>query len=124
MSFAIQWHECPILTGVTRSRIKLPRGVRPPFDVYVNGVPQRSKEDYEVRGGELIFDRPLAQEGRLGMWRWFLGAWGIGTYRKNDVIDVRYERDGQMLVAHALEVTPPSESPREGGPGAPTDEGA
>ncbi len=99
--------ECPILAGVSRSRVRLPPGLRPPFDVYLNGVLQRSGEDYEVRAGELVFDRPLAQEGRLGLWRWFLGAWGIGTYRKNDVIDVRYERDGQMLVAHALKITPP-----------------
>ena len=87
--------------------MQLPRGVRPPFEVYVNGVPQREGEDYRVRGRTLLFDRPLAKEGRLGLWRWFLGAWGIGTYRKNDTVDVRYARDGRMLVAHALEITPP-----------------
>ena len=126
MGSVIQARECPILTGVNRSRVKLPKGVRPPFDVYLNGVLQRSGDDYDVnaRTGELVFGRPLAQEGRLGPWRWFLGAWGIGTYRKNDVVDVRYERNGQMLVAHALEVKPPSVSPREGGPGAPTGEEA
>jgi hypothetical protein len=66
-----------------RWRVKLPPGVRPPFQVYANGVPQREGADYEVGDGVLLFGRPLAQEGRLGAWRWFLGAWGIGTYRKN-----------------------------------------
>ena len=49
----------------------------------------------------LIFDRPLAKEGLLGfcpVW----GAWGIGTYRKNDQIDVTWEVDGHPRVAHAL----------------------
>jgi hypothetical protein len=90
-----------------RWRVKLPNGVEPPFEVYVNGVPQREGEDYELRRGALVFDRPLAKEGRLSLWRWFLGAWGIGTYRKNDTVDVRYERGGRMHVAHALDITPP-----------------
>jgi hypothetical protein len=92
-----------------RWRVKLPPGVRPPFEVYANGVPQREGADYEVGEGVLLFDRPLAQEGRLGAWRWFLGAWGIGTYRKNDTIDVRYEAGGRPLVAHALEVEAPAD---------------
>jgi len=94
-----------------RWRVKLPPGVRPPFEVYANGVPQREGPDYEVGDGVLLFDRPLAQEGRLGAWRWFLGVWGIGTYRKNDTIDVRYEAGGRPLVAHALEI----EAPADGG---------
>ncbi|MDX6649487.1 MAG: hypothetical protein QOJ97_1438 [Solirubrobacteraceae bacterium] len=92
-----------------RWRVKLPPGVRPPFEVYANGVPQREGADYEVGDGVLLFDRPLAQEGRLGAWRWFLGAWGIGTYRKNDTIDVRYEAGGRPMVAHALEIEAPAE---------------
>jgi hypothetical protein len=92
-----------------RWRVKLPPGVRPPFEVYANGVPQREGADYEVGDGVLLFDRPLAQEGRLGAWRWFLGAWGIGTYRKNDTIDIRYEAGGRPMVAHALEIEPPAE---------------
>ena len=90
-----------------RWRVKLPEGVEPPFEVYVNGVPQSEGEDYELRRGSLVFQRPLAKEGRLGLWRWFLGAWGIGTYRKNDTVDIRYERGGRMQVAHALDITPP-----------------
>ncbi len=91
-----------------RWRVKLPPGVRPPFEVYVNGVPQREGTDYEVARGVLLFDRPLAKEERLSLWRWFLGAWGIGTYRRNDSVDVRYESGGRPMVAHALEIEPPS----------------
>ena len=54
---------------MSHSRVKLPPGVRPPFDVYLNGVLQRLGDDYEVREGALVFDRPLAKEGRLGAWR-------------------------------------------------------
>ena len=36
----------------------------------------------------LVFEADLAKEGKLGFWRWFWGAWGIGTYKKNDQVDV------------------------------------
>jgi hypothetical protein len=91
---------------MSHSRVKLPPGVRPPFDIYLNGVLQRLGDDYEVREGALVFDQPLAKEGRLGFWRWFFGAFGIGTYRQNDAVDVHYEVDGRPVVAHALEIEP------------------
>jgi hypothetical protein len=90
-----------------RWKVTLPRGVREPYVVYVNGVRQHEGADYEVRGGVLEFERPLAKEGRLGFGRWFLGAWGIGTYRKNDQVDVAWEVDGQPRVAHALDIEAP-----------------
>lgn len=88
-------------------RVQLPPGVRTPFEVFVNGVRQQPGEDYDVREGALVFSRELVQEGKLGFWRWFLGAWGIGTYRRNDVVDVRYELNGRPMVAHGLTVEPP-----------------
>jgi len=88
--------------------VRLPSGVREPFDVYVNGVRQQPGADFERRGGKLVFERPLAKEGRLGFWRWFWGAFGIGTYRKNDQVDVAYDVDGRPVVAHALDIEPPS----------------
>ena len=91
-----------------RSRVPLPPGVRPPFEVYVNGVPQELGGDYEVAGGELVFDRPLAQEGRLGFWRWFWGAFGIGSYGRNDQVDVAWEIEGRPRVAHALDIEGPA----------------
>ena len=89
-------------------RVKLPPGVRTPFEVYVNGVRQELGADYRVSSGELLFERELIQQ-KLGVRAWLLGFWGIGTYKRNDVVDVRYELGGQPRLAHALEVRPPSE---------------
>lgn len=89
---------------MAESRVRLPPGVREPYVVYVNGVRQELGRDYRVCGGELVFDRALAKEGRLGLWRWFLGAWGIGTYRRNDQVDVAWDVDGQPRIAHALDI--------------------
>lgn len=51
----------------------------------------------------LIFDRQLRKD-RISRWRWFLGAWGVGTYRQDDTVDVRYEADGEMRLRHALPI--------------------
>lgn len=92
-----------------RWRVKLPAGVRPPFEVYVNGVRQELGADYQVKGGELSFQRELVSQ-KLGAWAWFLGFWGIGTYKRNDEIDIRYEVGGQPMVAHGLQVIPPEDA--------------
>jgi hypothetical protein len=88
------------------SRVRLPREVRDPFEVYVNGVRQRLGDDYEVREGALLFPRELRKD-RISGWRWLLGAWGVGTYRQDDSVDVRYEAaDGSPRVAEGLEIEP------------------
>ena len=89
------------------SRVRLPRGVREPYTVYLNGVPQEPGRDFTVERGVLVFQTELRKEGRLGFWRWFWGAWGIGTYRKNDQVDVAWQVDGRPRVAHGLEIEPP-----------------
>jgi hypothetical protein len=88
-------------------RVKLPPGVRTPFEVYVNGVRQELGADYRVSGGELLFERELVQQ-KLGLRAWVLGFWGIGTYKRNDEVDIRYELEGRPMVAHAREITPPA----------------
>jgi hypothetical protein len=97
-----------------RWTVPLPRGAQPPYRVFVNGVPQVQGRDYEIRGHALSFDRPLAKEGKLGFWRWtsiFLGL--IGTYRKNDSVDVEYVRGGRTQLATGLDIVPPEgEQPR------------
>src|SRR5581483_10754100 len=87
-------------------RVRLPPGIRGRFDVYLNGVPQELGRDYRIESGELLFERELVNQ-KLGRWAWFLGFWGIGTYKRNDEVDVRYEVNGQPRVAHALEIVPP-----------------
>jgi hypothetical protein len=90
-----------------RWRVPLPRGAEPPFRVFVNGVPQKERKDYEIVGGELHFFRPLEKE-RLGIRRWtamFLGL--FGTYRKNDSVDVQYTLHGRDALAVGLDIVPP-----------------
>ena len=87
-------------------RVTLPEGIRPPFEVYVNGVRQELGSDYRISRGELLFERELIT-GKLSRWAWFLGFWGIGTYNRNDEVDVRYEIDGRPMLAHALPIIPP-----------------
>jgi hypothetical protein len=85
------------------SRVELPADVSEDFEVFVNGVQQVAGKDYRVQGRTLVFNRSLAQEGRLGALRWtsmFLGV--AGTYRKHETVDVVYERDGRRVVATGL----------------------
>jgi hypothetical protein len=87
-------------------RVKLPEGVRSPFEVYVNGVKQELGTDYRVSEGELVFERELVKQ-KLGFKAWLLGVWGIGTYKRNDSVDVRYEVGGRPTVAQGLPIIPP-----------------
>jgi hypothetical protein len=76
--------------------------------VFVNGVPQEEGRDYELVDRVLVFDKPLAKEGRLGFWRWtsmFLGL--VGTYRKNDSVDVHYTQGGEDRAAVYLDIEGP-----------------
>lgn len=73
--------------------------------MFVNGVLQQEGPDYVVRDGALVFERPMKEEGKLGMMRWtsiFLGI--AGSYRQNDSVDVAYERNGRKVVAAKLPV--------------------
>jgi hypothetical protein len=83
--------------------------VQPPYEVFVNGVPQVQGEDYEVFGSTLVFERFLAREGKLSSWRWIRMFLGIaGTYRKNDSIDVIYTLNGHRSVANLKPSPPPT----------------
>ena len=86
-----------------RTRIELPDHVPSVFDVYVGGVRQVPGRDFEMEGRSLVFPRPLAQEGRLGFWRWASMSLGIaGTYRKHEAVDIVYEAEGRREVASGL----------------------
>ena len=94
-------------TAPRRTRVQLPADVVRPFEVFVNGVLQQEGPDYVVRDGALVFERPMKEEGKLGMMRWtsiFLGI--AGSYRQNDSVDVAYERNGRKVVAAKLPVEP------------------
>jgi hypothetical protein len=88
------------------SRVELPPDALPPFQVFLNGVPQEQGKDFRVEGGALVFERPLAHEGKLGFWRWLSLLLGVaGTYRQNDSVDVVYQRGGRRVVASNLTIT-------------------
>ncbi len=74
--------------------------------MYVNGVRQVEGTDYSLSERSLVFERELKKEGKLGFWRWFLGAWGVGTYRQNDSVDVSYERNGRPALVEGLDIEP------------------
>ncbi len=88
------------------SSVRLPADVGLDYEVYVNGVRQEEGIDYDADGRTLVFSRALRKD-RISGWRWLLGAWGVGTYRQDDTVDVRYELDGEPKVAHALEIGHP-----------------
>jgi hypothetical protein len=84
----------------SHSQVDLPDDVGPAFEVYVNGVPKLRGVDFDIVGRTLVFRGELAQEGRLGFWRWlslFLGV--AGTYRRHDTVDVVYDTGGRRSVA-------------------------
>jgi hypothetical protein len=114
------------MTVAERTRVELPEHIPATFDVYVSGVRQEPGTDYEVElaapsaeptapcgtprspaapggGRVLVFPRPLAQEGKLGFWRW-AGMWlgVVGSYRKHETVDIAYEADGRRHVETGL----------------------
>jgi hypothetical protein len=87
------------------ARVEVPPYVTGEFEVFVNGVPQVEGRDFRRDGSNLLFDRPLAKEGRLGPMRWLSMLLGVaGTYRQNDSVDVVYESGGKRLVAAELPI--------------------
>ena len=87
----------------SRSRVDLPSHVPDDFEVYLAGVRQVRGVDYEVMGRSLVFPRAIAQEGRLGFWRWASMWLGIaGTYRKHETVDLVYDVAGRRQVETGL----------------------
>ena len=90
-----------------RTRVELPPHIPPTFEVYVSGVRQEPGQDYVLEGRSLVFERELAEEGRLGFWRWASMWLGIaGTYRKNETVDVVYSSGGRRMVETGLQPQP------------------
>ena len=89
------------------TRVELPSHIPPTFEVYVSGVRQQPGRDFQVEGRSLVLPRELAEEGKLGFWRWAAMWLGIaGTYRKHETVDVVYERNGRRMVETGLQPQP------------------
>jgi hypothetical protein len=99
--------EIPEGSVAAGRRVRLPRGAEPPIVVYLNGVRQTEGDDYERRGGEIVFSRPIVKEGKLGAVRWLSMLIGlVGSYRKHETVDVEYRLGGSVKLASDVEIRP------------------
>jgi hypothetical protein len=88
-------------------RVRLPRGAEPPIRVYVNGVEQSEGSDFRIRRGEIVFERPIVKEGKVGGFRWLAMLLGLfGTYRKHETVDVEYRLAGEVKLYSDVEILP------------------
>jgi hypothetical protein len=86
--------EIPKGSYAAGERVRLPASAEPPFAVFINGIEQ-SNETYRIEAGEIVFDRPIVKE-KVGTGRWLAMYLGLfGTYRKNETIDLQFERGGK-----------------------------
>jgi hypothetical protein len=98
--------EIPKGSYAAGRRVKLPPGAAAPYVVFINGIEQREGADYEVRAGEIVFTRQIVKE-KVGTGRWLAMYLGLfGTYRKNETIDLQFQRDGKTDLISDLPVQP------------------
>jgi len=98
--------EIPKGSYAAGRRMKLPAGAEAPYVVYINGVEQSEGSDYRVAAGEIVFTRPIIKE-KVGTGRWLAMYLGLfGTYRKNETIDLQFQRGGKTELISDLPVEP------------------
>lgn len=106
MALAEQTIEVPKGSQAVGRRIKLPQGAQAPINVYVNGIQKANGVDFEIRGDEIYFARPLVKE-TVTPGRWMAMYLGFfGTYRMNEVVDIEYRRDGEVKLASDVDIVP------------------
>lgn len=87
-------------------RVKMPVGAEPPYTVFINGVEQKEGEDFNIEGKELHFTRPIVKE-KMDTGRWLAMYLGLfGTYRKDEKVDLQFQRGGKTELVADLAVTP------------------
>ncbi|HVQ58046.1 MAG TPA: hypothetical protein VMS60_03975 [Solirubrobacterales bacterium] len=98
--------EIPKGSYAAGRRVKLPGGAEAPYVVFINGVEQREGSDYEVRAGEIVFTRQIVKE-QVGKGRWLAMYLGLfGTYRKDETIDLQFQRGDKTELVSDLPVQP------------------
>lgn len=88
-------------------RVKLPRGAQRPFKVFINGQDQVEGLDYTIHEGEIVFREPILKEdlSELPMLRKVvLGLGLVGSYQRNETVDVEYSLSGERQFASDLAV--------------------
>jgi hypothetical protein len=99
-------NEIPKGSYAAGRRVKLPPGGEAPYAVFINGVEQREGADYEVGTGEIVFTRQIVKE-KVGAGRWLAMYLGFfGTYRKDETIDLQFQRGGKTELVSDLPVQP------------------
>jgi len=98
--------EIPKGSVAAGRRVRLPRGAQPPITVYVNGIQQEEGGEYELRGTEIVFSRPIVKE-QVGGMRYLAMVLGLfGTYRKHETVDVEYRLGGEVKLASDVRIVP------------------
>jgi hypothetical protein len=90
-------------------RVALPRGARPPIDVFINGSLQKQGVDYTLHEGQIIFREPILKEDLSGLSairKLVLGLGLVGSYQRDETVDVEYRLGGRTELASDLEVIP------------------
>jgi len=92
-------------------RVKLPRGATRPIKVFINGQDQKEGVDYTLHEGEVVFREPILKEdlSELSVLRKLvLGLGLVGSYQKNETVDVEYALPSGKQFASDLPVIPES----------------
>jgi hypothetical protein len=98
--------EIPKGSYAAGRRVKLPAGAEAPYVVFINGVEQREGADYGVRAGEIVFTRQIVKE-KVSTGRWLAMYLGLfGTYRKDETIDLQFQKNGKVELVSDLAVQP------------------
>ena len=87
-------------------RVRLPSGAERPVQVFINGLEQKEGSDYKLHGREIVFSRPVVKE-QVSSGRWLAMTLGlVGSYGKNETVDVHFRRGGRTQVVSDAEIVP------------------
>lgn len=89
--------------------VALPRGAGEPIKVFINGMEQQRGADYTLRERHVVFREPILKEDlkSLGLFRKLtLGLGLVGSYQRNETVDVEYDIGGRTHLASDLPVIP------------------
>ncbi len=90
-------------------RVALPHGAGSAVKVYINGQEQKQGLDYTVHDGKVVFREPILKEdlSELPLLRKLvLGLGLVGSYQRNETVDVEYTLEGRTHLASDLTVMP------------------
>ncbi|MGK2933395.1 MAG: hypothetical protein ACSLFD_11645 [Solirubrobacterales bacterium] len=84
--------------------VRLPEGAEAPIVVYINGVAQTAGVDYNLQGTKIFFTREIIKEELNAVRKSAMLLGLFGTYRKNETVDVQFQKDGKTELAGDLKI--------------------